>query len=114
LDEHLSFANTKWIKNCEGVPNGCIKEMARMFYRVTEVRYQELQNISIDEIIEEGFEPAYRTQGEDRDSGYEWWEDTWNATAPKGKKWEDNPLVEVYKLEEIKYKNKIKEIKCKK
>lgn len=92
-----------WMVEEKGVPNGCIKEMARMFYKVTEVREQELQHISIVEIIKEGFVPAYRTQGEDRDSGYEWWVDMWNKTAPKGKQWEDNPLIEVYKLERVEY-----------
>ncbi len=94
-----------WMIEEKGVPNGCIKEMARMFYRVTEVCYQELQDISIYEIIEEGFEPVYRTQGEDRDSGYEWWVDIWNKTAPEGKRWKDNPLIEAYKLERVEYEN---------
>ena len=100
-DDTLSPRLPIWIIEEKGIPNGCIKEMARMLYRVIYVKYQELQFITIDEIIEEGFIPASRTQGEDRDSAYEWWEDMWDKTAPKGKKWGDNPLIEVYGLERI-------------
>lgn len=101
MKEDLSDISAKWLKDLKGVPNGCVREMARLFYRVTEARLQRLKDITIDEIIKEGFVPAYRTQGEDRDSGYEWWIDTWNETAPTGKQWEDNPIVEVFCLEKI-------------
>ncbi|MFW2308204.1 hypothetical protein, partial [Aliarcobacter butzleri] len=30
----------KWITECKGVPNGCIKEMARIFLKVTNVRVE--------------------------------------------------------------------------
>ena len=98
-----------WIKRCHGVPNGCIKEMARMFYTVVDFHYEDLQHISFEDIIEEGFQPSCKRQEDIKDDCYEWWEETWDATAPYGKKWEDNPLVEVYKLKKVSYR-KVEEV----
>jgi hypothetical protein len=36
----------KWIQRCQGVPNGCIKEMARIFLKVTNVRVEKLQGLA--------------------------------------------------------------------
>lgn len=46
----------KWIQNCQGIPNGCIKEMARTFIRVTNIRVERLNEISEEDAIKEGIE----------------------------------------------------------
>ena len=94
---------SKWIYNCQGIPNGCIKEMARIFLKVTNVRVERLQDITLEDIGKEGSPFDVRVVediGED-DFAYEWWIDTWNSTAPKGYKWGDNPYVFVYEFERV-------------
>ena len=44
LDDDFDYSK-KWIQRCQGVPNGCIKEMARIFLKVTNVRVERLQDI---------------------------------------------------------------------
>jgi hypothetical protein len=70
LDDDFDYSK-KWIQRCQGVPNGCIKEMARIFLKVINVRVERLQDIS--------------------SIGYE----------KEGYKWEDNPYVFVYEFERI-------------
>lgn len=77
------------------------KKYARIFLRVTNVRVQRLQDITYEEICKEGFRPAYRTMGEDRQNAYDWWKDLWNSIAKECCKWEKNPYVFVYEFERI-------------
>lgn len=44
LDDDFDYSK-KWIQRCQGVPNGCIKEMARIFLKVTNVKFERLQDI---------------------------------------------------------------------
>ena len=44
LDDDFDYSK-KWIQRCQGVPNGCLKEMARIFLKVTNVRVERLQDI---------------------------------------------------------------------
>lgn len=83
------FGYAKWIEKCQGIPNGCIKEMARTFLKVVNVRVERLQQIGWDGIRAEGV--VSETQ----------WIRLWNKTAPKGYKWEDNPYVFVYEFEKV-------------
>lgn len=103
----------EWANNCQGIPNGCIKEMARIFLRITNVRVERLQDISYEECIKEGvFE--YETVLESPKFQYKYSEKSmhystpklafmalWNSTAPKGYKWEDNPYVFVYEFDKV-------------
>ena len=110
---------TDWMAHCNGVLIGCIKEMARIFLKITDVRVKRLQDIEYEDILAEGFlngsyemKPSSKlysndTHGEidfEEDSAMEWWINTWNKTAPKGYKWDDNPYVFVYEFERVKDK----------
>jgi hypothetical protein len=88
-----------WLTNCQGIPNGCIKEMARIFLKVTNVRVERLWDITLDNVAKEGcpFDKKY----EEPEMLFEWWEKLWNSTAPKGYKYLDNPYVFCYTFEVI-------------
>lgn len=44
----------KWLINCQGIPNGCIREMARTFIRITNIRVERLNEISEEDAKQEG------------------------------------------------------------
>jgi len=101
-----------WMAHCNGVPNGCIKEMARIFLKITDVRVEKLQDISDEEILKEGINPFITWEHkphEKKQSIMIGGEFTllWNKTAPKGYKWEDNPYVFVYAFERIEKENNV-------
>jgi hypothetical protein len=128
-DRFLSkLSYPKWITNCQGIPNGCIKEMARIFLKITNVRVERLQDISEEDCEKEGLYTLGGCQIADTgdyDDGYwikekpylsddgmyyaneqfeyaeEAFESLWEDTAPKGYKWEDNPYVFVYEFERV-------------
>ena len=115
MPDRFIYPNTnhpKWAINCKGIPNGCIKEMARIFLKVTNIRVERLQDIEHEDILQEGFPLDYEIKNStkiyyddsdfDIDRTYEWWISLWNSTAPKGYKWEDNPYVFVYEFEMVK------------
>lgn len=91
---------SRWIYTHQGVPNGCIKEMARTFLIVTEVKVERLQDISIEDIQAEGFDMDTLTKkyGDKEliEKTLSWWEKIWNRTAPAGYKWKNNPYVFKY------------------
>ena len=89
-----------WMAHCNGVPNGCIKEMARIFLKITDVRVEMLFDLTYDDMQEEGYSEAAMNSI----SGLNWYIDLWNKTAPKGYKWDDNPYVFVYEFERVKEK----------
>ncbi len=100
----------KWISNCQGVPNGCISEMARIFLKITNVRVERLKDISYIDTMAEGCDldisDCVKYEGQEQEeavsySVYCWYRDLWNKTAPKGYKWEDNPYVFVYEFERV-------------
>jgi len=97
----------KWIRTRSGIPNGCIKEMARIFLKITDVRVERLQDISLDEIEKEGFvcdnfEQFFEQDNETKQIFLsQWWVGLWNKTAPKGYDWDSNPFVFVYEFERV-------------
>lgn len=46
-----------WISKCQGVPNGCIKEMVRTVVMVTNLKVERLMEISEEDAIKEGVIP---------------------------------------------------------
>jgi len=96
----------KWAFLCQGVPNGCIKEMARCFIKIIDVRVEKLQNIKPIDICKEGCSlTKTRNPLEDINTDYnkvyKWFINLWNKTAPKGYKWEDDPYVFVYEFKRV-------------
>lgn len=109
LDKDFDISK-KWIQRCQGVPNGCIKEMARIFLKVTKVRIERLQDMKNND---------YLLEGVDKNLTYRYLEkkypqymgkysidkirfiELWNSTSKDGYKWEDNPYVFVYEFERI-------------
>lgn len=120
------FYGRKWLENCQGIPNGCIKEMARIFLKITNVRVERLQDIQDEECIKEGIKgeqtgydsyityynkPDYETFSNifsDNTPNNEFlsleklaFQHLWNSTAKDGYKWSDNPYVFVYEFERV-------------
>jgi len=109
----------QWIRLEEGMPNGCIKELARIFLISTGTKIERLQDIIFEDILSEGYDNNYfikylkRTNrqsikakdfvGINEINAFEWFKNLWNKTAPKGYKWEDNPFVYVYNFKKINY-----------
>ena len=72
------------------IPSGSIKEMARIFLKVTNVRVERLQDMNM-----------YEETGSLNIFKHKKYYDNWNSTAKDGYKWEDNPYVFVYEFERI-------------
>ena len=101
LDDDFDYSK-KWIQRCQGVPNGCIKEMARIFLKVTNVRVERLQDISVRDIEKEtGCKREIYSYSNKNKAFYKDYCDLWNSTTKDGYKWEDNPYVFVYEFERI-------------
>lgn len=49
------YLSKSYMNNRQKVPNGCLKEMSRIFLKVTNVKVDRLQDISIDSIEKEGY-----------------------------------------------------------
>ncbi|MCT7643879.1 ASCH domain-containing protein [Aliarcobacter butzleri] len=113
-----------WLTGNKSIPNGCIKEMARIFLKVTNVRVERLQDISKEDSLKEigkgswlcelanmypnyqdyqrGFNDIdYDLQGKNVNGAICSFRTLWNSTANNGYKWEDNPYVFVYKFEKV-------------
>ncbi|MFX4240290.1 hypothetical protein ACOL3H_07290 [Aliarcobacter butzleri] len=80
-----------------GVPNGCLKEMARIFLKVINIRVERLQDITTGDIQKEGI----NILGLTKSLSYQKWEILWDSTTNKIYKWGDNPFVLVYEFERI-------------
>lgn len=84
------------------IPSGSIKEMARIFLKVTNVRVERLQDISVRDIEKEsGWRREIYSYSNKNKAFFKDYRDFWNSTAKDGYKWEDNPYVFVYEFERI-------------
>lgn len=92
----------RWVENCQDIPNGCIKEMARIFLKITNVRVERLQDISVRDIEKEcGWRREIYSYSNKNKAFIRDYCDFWNSTAKDGYKWEDDPCVFVYEFERI-------------
>ena len=84
------------------IPSGSIKEMARIFLRVTNIRVERLQDISVRDIEKEtGWRREIYSYSNKNKAFFKDFRDFWNSTAKDGYKWEDNPCVFVDDIERI-------------
>jgi len=72
-----------------------------IFLKVTNVRVERLQDITLDDICDEGFdlENMLTDDGVVKEVPHDWWINLWNKTAPKGYDWDSNHYVFVYEFE---------------
>ena len=96
-------ADKDWYMNCKGIPNGCIKEMARIFLKITDARVERLHDCyTFNHYEAEGLSLENENGiAKLQEELHNEWLILWNKTAPKGYKWEDNPYVFVYEFERI-------------
>ena len=79
------------------------KEHARIFLKVTNVRVERLQDISVRDIEKvTGWRREIYSYSNKNKAFFKDYRDFWNSTAKDGYKWEDNPYVFVYEFERIK------------
>lgn len=76
------------------------KENARIFLKITNVRVERLQDITCDDILDEGYNELISNV-----LNYEWWVNLWNSKAKENFTWDDNPYVFVYDFEVVEEKN---------
>ena len=92
----------EWLYEKRKIPNGCIREMARIFLKITDVRVERLQDIGANGIEDEGYHISIAKKiGNCHEGMNDWWVNLWNKTAPKGCKVKDNPYVFVYEFERV-------------
>ena len=78
------------------------KKYARIFLKVTNVRVERLQDISVRDIEKEsGWRREIYSYSNKNKAFLRDYCDFWNSTAKDGYKWEDNPYVFVYEFERI-------------
>lgn len=77
--------------------------MARIFLKVTNVRVERLQDISVRDIEKEsGWRREIYSYSNKNKAFLRDYCDFWNSTTKDGYKWENNPYVFVYEFERIK------------
>ena len=80
----------------------CNKLNARIFLKVTNVRVERLQDISVRDIEKEsGWRREIYSYSNKNKAFLRDYCDFWNSTAKDGYKWEDDPCVFVYEFERI-------------
>ena len=78
------------------------KKYARIFLKVTNVRVERLQDISVRDIEKAtGWRREIYSYSNKNKAFFKDYRDFWNSTAKDGYKWEDNPYVFVYEFERI-------------
>lgn len=78
------------------------KKYARIFLKVTNVRVERLQDISVRDIEKvTGWKREIYSYSNKNKAFFKDYHDFWNSTTKDGCKWEDNPYVFVYEFERI-------------
>ena len=78
------------------------KKYARIFLKVTNVRVERLQDISVRDIEKvTGWEREIYSYSNKNKAFLRDYCDFWNSTAKDGYRWEDNPYVFIYEFERI-------------
>lgn len=101
--DYDSFVHKWFSHNGEWKPSLFMpKEAARIFLKVTDVRVERLQEITVDGIRNEGLSSMAVHAG-DMEIALKEWEKLWNSTIKKSDLdrygWEANPWVFVYEFE---------------
>lgn len=109
INKRIVYKATEWLNNDAPLSHKwkpsifMPKEACRIFLRVTNVRVERLQDISVEDIKKEGA-PLITITGNNEDfinsklKG--WWYDLWNSINGKGA-WEENPFVFVYEFQRV-------------
>lgn len=89
----------RWVDKYQGVPNGCIREMARTFLEIESVRVELLQDIDDphDQILKEG----WPFDGIAYDHPIKDFIAFWDSFAKPGEQWKDNRYVWVYEFRHL-------------
>lgn len=83
----------------------CNKLNARIFLKVTNVRVERLQDISVRDIEKvTGWKREIYSYSNKNKAFFKDYRDFWNSTVKDGYKWEDNPCIFVYEFERIEKK----------
>lgn len=94
-----------WMAYLKNIPGGCLEEMARTFLKITNVRVERLQEITRNDISNEGCPDAVRQCEDYQNEMINWWINIWDSTTKKCYKWKDNPFVFVYEFEKVEKPN---------
>lgn len=106
LEDHefeSKYLSKKYIEKFQKIPNGCLKEMARIFLKVTNVRVERLQDITVFDMDSDmGIISRIGSNGIEIDDYIKLqnkYKDYWNSKAKDSYKWENNPYVFVFVYE---------------
>jgi len=88
------FINREWFRKYRRIPNGCFREAARIFLKVTDVRVERLRDITEADAKAEGVKVELSCLPHGMGTFVGPFEDLWDSTYAKcGCGWDTNPWV---------------------